>query len=86
VKKLRKVAAGKRKRDAAAATNALQRKTASMLRHPKECCVCKSIFERTHETVKSWHVVVREERVRLTCPRCWQIIEERINKEQDEKD
>lgn len=69
MKKLRKVNKEKRKQ----ARKKLKSDTNMFLDHPKECCVCKTEFERNHETVKTWHVTVVEKRVRLTCPDCWEV-------------
>jgi len=82
--KIRKVDSNKRKKDRKAAKQQLEKQAAAFLNHPKECCVCKSPFERNKETVKSWHVVVREERVRLTCPDCWSTIQEGLERVQDD--
>jgi hypothetical protein len=76
MKKVRRIKPGQRKKERKAATEALESKTAAFLDHPKECCVCKASFERNHETVKSWHVVIKEASVRLTCPSCWARITE----------
>ena len=76
MRKLRKVNTNKRKKERKEAQERLQKQTAAFLDHPKECCVCKVEFKRTKETVKTWQVIIREERVRLTCPKCWCIIQE----------
>ena len=76
MKKLRNINTNKRKKERKSAQQKLQKQTAALLDHPKECCVCKTEFERTTETVKTWQVIIREERVRLTCPTCWGIIQE----------
>jgi len=73
MKKIRKVNTKKRKKDRKEAKEKLERQAAAFLDHPKECCVCKTEFERTHETVKTWQVTVVEDRVRLTCPDCWEV-------------
>jgi|TARA_B100002019_G_C20859512_1_gene398567 hypothetical protein len=73
MKKIRKVNTNKRKKDRKEAQKRLEKQTAAFLDHPKECCVCKAQFERNHETVKTWHVTVVEDRVRLTCPDCWEV-------------
>jgi len=80
MRKIRKVDTNKRKKDRKKAEQQLQETTAAFLRHPKECCVCKTPFERNKETVLSWQVVVREDRVRLTCPSCWKAVNEAIEK------
>ena len=77
--KLRKANPKKRKKKRARAEQLLQKQAAAILSHPKECCVCATPFERTQETVKTWHVFVREEKVRLTCPTCWVIINEQAH-------
>jgi hypothetical protein len=74
--KIRKVNSNARKKERKNAQLKLQKQTTAFLNHPKECCVCKTEFERTTETVKTWQVIIREERVRLTCPKCWSIIQE----------
>ena len=80
MKKLRKVNQRKRKQRRKEAQAALERQTAMLLDHPTECCVCHTQFERTQQTVTSWHVTTREDRVRLTCPACWQTINEALEK------
>jgi len=76
MKKLRKVNTKQRKKLRKEAQAALERQTAMILDHPTECCVCHTEFKRTKQTVKSWQVTTREDRVRLTCPACWQVINE----------
>ena len=82
MKKLRKVNTRKRKQERKDAVEALQKKTAAFLDHPKECCVCSAEFKRTRQTVKTWQVTVRENRVRLTCPDCWGKIQEVLENEE----
>jgi len=81
--KIRKVDSHKRKKARKDAQEALQQKTAAFLDHPKECCICKAAFERNKETVKTWHVVVNEKRVRLTCPSCWGKINDILENKND---
>jgi hypothetical protein len=76
--KIRKVDANKRKKKRKDAQAALQKQTAALLDHPKECWVCDAHFERTKETVKTWHVVVNGSRARLTCPKCQSIIQKAV--------
>ena len=76
MKKIRHHVPGKKKKERKEAKERLEKQTAAFLSHPKECCVCKTEFERTHETVKTWQVSVVEDRVRLTCPDCWGKINE----------
>jgi hypothetical protein len=76
MKKIRHHVPGKKKKERKEAKERLEKQTAAFLDHPKECCVCKTEFERTHETVKTWQVSVVEDRVRLTCPDCWGKINE----------
>ena len=74
MKKIRKVNPLKRK---AASKDAKRRLTESLemiVDHPSDCCLCKEPFIRTHATVKTWQVTVRDQRVRLTCPNCWGIV------------
>ena len=70
MKKIRKVNTNKRKKDRKEAQKRLEKQTAAILDHPKECCVCKTEFKRTYETVKTWQVTVIEDR---TCPDCWEV-------------
>ncbi len=83
MKKLRNIKPGQRKRERKEASAALERQAAAFLDHPKECCVCNTSFERNHETVKTWHVVIKEDNVRLTCPSCWGRISEAAGKKKD---
>jgi len=75
VKKLRKVVTKKGK-TAKAIKKQLTEQAALIMRHPKECCLCKQPFERTPDSVKKWHVTVLQEKkaVRLTCPSCWILV------------
>jgi len=82
MKKLRKTTPGKRKQERRDATAALEAKTEAFLDHSKECCVCTARFERTKETVSSWHVSVIEGRTRLACPDCWELVRQAVEKEQ----
>ena len=78
MKKLRKTTPGKRKQDRKSAEEELERKVALFAQHPTDCCVCKSVFERTKETVITWQVTINENRVRLTCPTCWGTIKKAV--------
>ena len=84
MKKIRKVKRGARKRARKDAEKALQSAAAMFLDHPRECCVCADPFERTKETVISWQVVTRENRVRLTCPNCWALVETVVKEDPEE--
>ena len=55
------------------------------------CLACESPFDnKDKDMVTSWYVVVREEKVNLYCPRCWdtaqEIIEELKNGQASTKD
>ena len=78
MKKIRKVAPGKRKQDRKDAQADMGRQVALFAKHPTECCVCKLGFERTKETVLTWQVTINENRVRLTCPTCWDTIKKAV--------
>tara|TARA_Y100001973_G_scaffold35559_1_gene53550 strand:- start:509 stop:757 length:249 start_codon:yes stop_codon:yes gene_type:complete len=82
MKKLRRIKPGQRKRERREAQAELQKRAAAFLDHATECTVCGTEFERTVETVKTWQVMVKEDQVRLTCPRCWGLVLERLEKEQ----
>tara|TARA_R110000824_G_scaffold102639_8_gene244177 strand:- start:490 stop:753 length:264 start_codon:yes stop_codon:yes gene_type:complete len=87
MKKLRKINPKKRKEQKKAAEKLLSERTALLLDHPTECCICKAAFKRTHQTVKTWQVTVRHEAktVRLTCPKCSGIISEFLEKRNKEE-
>ena len=78
MKKLRKSTPGKRKQERKNAQEAMERQASLFAKHPTECCVCKSAFERTKETVATWQVTINENRVRLTCPTCWDTIKKAV--------
>ena len=78
MKKLRRVNAAKRKKERKETQRKLAERTASMLNHPTECCVCGIEFVRNRSTVKTWHVTIREDRVRLACPDCWCLVQETV--------
>ncbi len=84
MKKLRKVNTAKRKQERKSAQEKMERQAALFAKHPTECCVCNEHFERTKETVKSWQVIIREDRVRLTCPKCWNTIQEGLERIQND--
>ena len=81
--KIRKINTKKRKEERKEAARDLQRKTAAFLDHPTECCVCSTGFIRDNKTVKTWQVVINEDRVRLTCPACWTKINQVLDKIND---
>jgi hypothetical protein len=77
--KIRKIDTNKRKKDAKAAQRSLASRTSLLLNMPEECCVCKAAFDKKNkEMATTWHVVVYEEKkkVHLTCPICWQAVEQ----------
>ena len=79
--KLRKVNTKKRKQKRKEAMKRVQEQAAAFLDHPTECSVCKAPFTRDKQTVKEWHVVVQDELVRLACPRCWALVQERLEEQ-----
>ena len=79
--KLRKPNTAKRKKQRKNAKEALKQRTGLLLNMPEECCVCETGFDKkSKEMAQTWHVVVFEERkiIRLTCPPCWQRVENNI--------
>ena len=55
----------------------------------EECLVCQKSFDKKNkDMVMTWSVVVKDESVRLYCPKCWgrakQTVEE-LKKENDRK-
>jgi hypothetical protein len=84
MKKLRKVNPGKRKQERKDAKERLEAQTSMFLDHPKECCVCNQEWVRNTETVKTWQITIREDRVRLTCPECWSTIQEGLERIQND--
>jgi len=78
--KIRKVNKAKRKQERKSALDRMEAQTSLMMEHPTECCVCKKLFKRDHQTVKTWMVTIIEEKkaVRLTCPECWGTVNEVI--------
>lgn len=84
MKKLRNVASQKRKQKRKEAQQRLEEQTALIMKHPTACCLCDGSFERTQETVKTWQVTINEERVRLTCPSCWALVRETIERHTNE--
>ena len=81
MKKIRRVNTNKRKRQRKEAQKKLEKQTAAFLDHSMECCVCTTPFVRTKETVKTWHVSVIDERVRLACPECWDLVKKTVENE-----
>jgi len=82
MKKIRKVNTNKRKKERVDAKQKLATQSSLMLdHHPTECCVCATPFIRTQESVKSWHVVITEGRVRLACSSCWAEVRQKVEEE-----
>ncbi len=81
--KIRKFDSKKRKRERNEVLERVQKQTAAILDHPMECCLCKTPFERTQETVLTWNVTVKDERVRLTCPTCWSTVQKFLENKND---
>jgi len=84
MKKLRNVNMDKRKQKRKSAQENMERQAALFAKHPTKCCACSEQFERTKETVQTWQVTIREDRVRLTCPKCWSIIQKGIERIQND--
>ena len=82
--KIKKVNKAKRKKERKDSQKRLAEQASRMMRHPKECCMCGTLFERTRETVKTWQITAREERVHLTCPSCWLTVREIVEKNTNE--
>ena len=80
MKKLRKVNSKKRKKERQEAQEQLATQTSMMMKHPTECCLCGTGFERSMQNVKTWHVTVTEDRCRLTCPSCSRLVQETVEK------
>ena len=78
MKKIRKINKIKHKQIRKDAEEQMAKQAALMMKHPTECCVCQAPFVRTQETVKTWRIVVREERVRLACSECWATVEKQV--------
>ena len=76
--KIRKINTSERKKKRKDLEKQLAKATATMVDHPKECCVCGGVFERTKTTVKTWMVTIIEKRTRLTCPECWATVHEAL--------
>ena len=79
--KIRKLNTAKRKKERKKAQEALKQRTSLFLDMPEKCCVCETEFDKkSREMAQTWHVVVFEERkvIRLTCPPCWQKVENNI--------
>ena len=78
MKKLRKVNKKKRKQERKDAQDKMEKQVSLLTNHPTECCVCKKLFIRNHETVSTWVVTIMSEKkkVHLTCPACWSVVQE----------
>ena len=49
-----------------------------------ECLACETSFDKTNkDMVRSWFVVVREDRVNLYCPTCWGLAQKVVKDYQD---
>ena len=50
----------------------LKKKIGLFNRLPDHCLVCQKAFDKKDKKmVMSWSVVVKEDKVRLYCPECW---------------
>ena len=51
----------------------LQKKVGLFSKLSDECLVCQKDFDKKNkDMVMNWSVVVKEEKVRLYCPECWE--------------
>ena len=51
----------------------LQKKVGLFSKLSDECLVCQKDFDKKNkDMVVNWSVVVKEEKVRLYCPECWE--------------
>jgi hypothetical protein len=76
--KLRKVNTARRKKERKATQEALKKRASMILDIPEMCCVCEGPFDKkSKEMAQTWHVVVFDNRktIRLTCPPCWEKVE-----------
>jgi len=56
-----------------AAKKELQKKVGLFSKLSDQCLVCQKDFDKKNkDMVMSWSVVVKEEKVRLYCPQCWE--------------
>jgi len=56
-----------------AAKKELQKKVGLFSKLSDQCLVCQKDFDKKNkDMVMSWSVVVKEEKVRLYCPECWE--------------
>ena len=56
-----------------AAKKELQKKVGLFNKLEDHCLVCQKDFDKKNkDMVMSWSVVVREDKVRLYCPECWE--------------
>ena len=77
-RKIRRKQAQKRAKDA---QKDIQQKLGLFDKLEDSCLACSEPFDKTSkEQVQSWRVIIKEEKVRLYCPECWdnatKIIEE----------
>jgi len=55
-----------------AAKKELQKKVSLFSKLSDHCLVCQKDFDKKNkEMVMSWSVVIKENKVRLYCPECW---------------
>ena len=56
-----------------AAKKELQKKVGLFNKLENNCLVCQKDFDKKNkDMVMSWSVVVKEDKVRLYCPECWE--------------
>jgi len=56
-----------------AAKKELQKKVGLFSKLENNCLVCQKDFDKKNkDMVMSWSVVVKEDKVRLYCPECWE--------------
>tara|TARA_Y100000310_G_C20137659_1_gene558801 strand:- start:83 stop:355 length:273 start_codon:yes stop_codon:yes gene_type:complete len=55
-----------------AAKKELQKKVGLFSKLSDQCLVCQKDFDKKNkEMVMSWNVIIKEDKVRLYCPKCW---------------
>ena len=56
-----------------AAKKELQKKVGLFSKLENNCLVCQKDFDKKNkDMVMSWSVVIKEDKVRLYCPECWE--------------
>lgn len=70
----------KQRRNLSKSSKSIEEQISLFQNLPDHCLVCEEHFDsKNKEMVSTWNVIVKEEKVRLYCPECWNNAKKLLN-------